>query len=577
MGVSVGRPLQASRLSREDPVRIASSKERVAFLTSRALGISAAFVGCVGCLGCVGTAAPGSGTPDTGPTAQQADAAAVRDAGSPIDAGADATRAIDGAPEATVDASSGGMDVTREGAALDAWGEAALDAAVDAVDAVDSVDAGDAGAGGEDGGAESMSGEDGPTMEAGEAGITETVIGAAGGTVTSADGRVRIDIPPGALSQPTAISIAPSSDATSLSALPTPLGDAFVLSPDGLQLNVPATLTVRVNRVPAQALGVVGVAYYDPASGTWKSVDGVQPDTTAGTVSVPITHFSEWDPFDDIIVTPDHVTVLYGGPSVVISLQQVVPWSTVRTNDGQTHDVPTHLSPYAPDAPSEQIVWHEGPADIGVKQNPEGATVRVVSNVVPDPNPTTLTAELDIVDNGVITDSTYLNYSVFVLLPNWTLTADFSKSYTCPGVTYDYETKVTIPFTIDTGFQISSGADATGDAPDIGTIQCCADNPCCTYVDGVSAAPATASNIAGYFDSDSHTLFVTAIAGSFVDVPAYTIHGPSCVPQESSIPQDVVPAWWTTDLPALPFPTPHDGLSYGGSPGQVVFTLTLQP
>jgi hypothetical protein len=508
---------------------------------------------------------------------QQADAAAVRDAASPIDAGTDATRAIDGAPEATVDASSGGMDATPEGAALDALADAVPDAALDAVDAVDAVATGDAGPGGEDGGRDSTSGEDGPTVEAGEGGVTETVIGAAGGTVTSADGRVRIDIPPGALSQPTAISVAPSSDTTSLSALPTPLGNAFVLSPDGLQLSVPATLTVRVDQVPAQALGVVGVAYYNPATGTWKSVDGVQPDTTAGTVSVPITHFSEWDPFDDIILTPDHVTVLYGGPSVVISLQQLVPWSTVRTNAGQTHDVPTHLSPYAPDAPSEQVVWHEAPTDILLTKSPESAAVKAVSDVVPDPNPATLTAELDIVDNGVITDSTYLNCSVFVLLPNWTLTADFSKSYTCPGVTYDYDTSVTIPFTIDTGFQINSGADATGDAPDIGTINCCADNPCCTYVDNPSAAPATASSIAGYFDSDSQTLFVTAIAGSFVDVPAYTIHSPSCVPQESTIPQDVVPAWWTTDLPALPFPTPHDGLYYGGGPGQVVFTLNLQP
>jgi hypothetical protein len=64
-----------------------------------------------------------------------------------------------------------------------------------------------------------------------------------GGTIASADGRVRVDFPAGAVAQPTTVSIR-ATVASETRPGSVPAGVAYVLSPDGLALASPATVTV---------------------------------------------------------------------------------------------------------------------------------------------------------------------------------------------------------------------------------------------------------------------------------------------------------------------------------------------
>ncbi|MGE0082109.1 MAG: hypothetical protein AB7U81_12520 [Thiohalomonadaceae bacterium] len=123
----------------------------------------------------------------------------------------------------------------------------------------------------------------------------EKVIGAAGGTITTSDGRMKLDIPAGALDADVTISITPQPDGS------------YRLEPAGLQFSVPATATFTL---PAD--GPVQVETDDgplvipnavaPQLFTLTGADGKEEGLssavshTAGanhvTVSVPVPHFS---------------------------------------------------------------------------------------------------------------------------------------------------------------------------------------------------------------------------------------------------------------------------------------------
>src|SRR5262245_26778769 len=71
---------------------------------------------------------------------------------------------------------------------------------------------------------------------------TATVTPEAGGTIASADGRVKLVVPPHAVASATAITIAPL-EASKAEPDAFPAGIGYTLSPDGLQFLTPATVT----------------------------------------------------------------------------------------------------------------------------------------------------------------------------------------------------------------------------------------------------------------------------------------------------------------------------------------------
>jgi uncharacterized protein YjdB len=110
------------------------------------------------------------------------------------------------------------------------------------------------------------------------------MVTSAGGTVTNLAGVV-LDIPAGALAQPTMITIAPSATAPTGAA-----GPAFVFGPEGQQFAMPVALTLPFDpkNVP---VGQVPAVFTAPAgSSNFQDLGGVVSDATH--MQVGITHFS---------------------------------------------------------------------------------------------------------------------------------------------------------------------------------------------------------------------------------------------------------------------------------------------
>ncbi len=143
-----------------------------------------------------------------------------------------------------------------------------------------------------------------PSTPTGGAGI-----GPNGGTVTSADGKVTLVIPVGALSSTQNIAIISSTDSNTC---PQKVGTLYSLMPNGLQFSKPATLTLPYDTTMIGASAeLVGVAYLD-IDGSWYGVTGGSVDTVHRTVTVPISHFSNWSANLSFEITPASSVVLTG-------------------------------------------------------------------------------------------------------------------------------------------------------------------------------------------------------------------------------------------------------------------------
>jgi hypothetical protein len=114
---------------------------------------------------------------------------------------------------------------------------------------------------------------------------TTQVIGAAGGTLTSSDGKLLVTVPAWAVGSPTTFSIQPVTNEAYGG-----VGDAYALGPEGLALAVPATLSFSV---PADAATAYAVAFQD-GERRWRYVEGAELDATGTILTAPAPHFSIW-------------------------------------------------------------------------------------------------------------------------------------------------------------------------------------------------------------------------------------------------------------------------------------------
>jgi hypothetical protein len=115
-------------------------------------------------------------------------------------------------------------------------------------------------------------------------------IGAAGGTV-GIDGKVQVEIPAGALSSDTDITIQPL-----INNAPNGNGNAYRLGPDGTTFSKPVKLTFPstfANNGPP----LTGIAFQDD-DGIWYSNGKISWNETNQTVTAETKHFSDWATFD---------------------------------------------------------------------------------------------------------------------------------------------------------------------------------------------------------------------------------------------------------------------------------------
>ncbi len=139
---------------------------------------------------------------------------------------------------------------------------------------------------------------------------TEVTIGPEGGMINSSDGLLSVNIPEGALSASTLISIQPISNQA-----PLGVGNSYRLGPEGISFNNPVILTFHYSEElldsnPAEFLWIV----FQEGDGSWKAKVKSALDSQEKTVSAETTHFSDWSlgRFVDLTLNPVSKTLKKG-------------------------------------------------------------------------------------------------------------------------------------------------------------------------------------------------------------------------------------------------------------------------
>jgi hypothetical protein len=129
-------------------------------------------------------------------------------------------------------------------------------------------------------------------------------IGPAGGVIRTADGNVSLTIPAGALSQPTTISLQPIENKALLG-----IGSAYEFSPDGLKFAKPAQLVVKyeAGSLDGTSPEAIGIAFQDEKR-VWQG-KMAKVNTTEGTFTASVPHFSSWAFFKYYSLIPESVVL----------------------------------------------------------------------------------------------------------------------------------------------------------------------------------------------------------------------------------------------------------------------------
>jgi hypothetical protein len=129
---------------------------------------------------------------------------------------------------------------------------------------------------------------------------TKSTVGASGGTVTSADGRLEVVIPPGALPGDTDITLQPITGTA-----PGALGGGYRLAKadtSDFVKPVDVRFHLTASEVSAAAPALLGVAWQLPDD-TWEK-PASKFDAASGVVSASTTHFSDWSAVAGLQLTP---------------------------------------------------------------------------------------------------------------------------------------------------------------------------------------------------------------------------------------------------------------------------------
>jgi len=140
--------------------------------------------------------------------------------------------------------------------------------------------------------------------------LSSASIGASGGTVYSADGKLSVIIPANALSSNTTVSIQPITNEG-----PLGLGLGYRLQPEGMTFTKPVTLQFHyddqlLEETPEDFLWIIT----QTSNGSWNAMLKSVVDVAAKTVTVETTHFSDWSlgKFVELSLNPSSKTIQKG-------------------------------------------------------------------------------------------------------------------------------------------------------------------------------------------------------------------------------------------------------------------------
>ncbi|HZZ85227.1 MAG TPA: hypothetical protein VFE30_11870 [Anaeromyxobacteraceae bacterium] len=143
-------------------------------------------------------------------------------------------------------------------------------------------------------------------------------VDALGGTLSSPDGRITVQIPAGAISQPTSFSVQEITNTA-----PHGIGSAYRLEPSGTRFAVPIAITFRAD--PSAAMGIQSVWYQD-ASGYWVPAGALLQNLGSRLVTTTSSHFSDW-----ALVASDPTMNMAGNFTVSSTLNVSYPFTANGT------------------------------------------------------------------------------------------------------------------------------------------------------------------------------------------------------------------------------------------------------
>jgi hypothetical protein len=126
--------------------------------------------------------------------------------------------------------------------------------------------------------------------------ISRKVFGPNGGHLGSYDGRLRIVIPAGALTQDQEVTIESITNFN-----PLAIGNAYRITPHNVQFQKPVTIQFVYDEeeIPNTIPDALSIAYQDENK-IWKALGSATVDKLNKVVSVTTTHFSDWSLFESI-------------------------------------------------------------------------------------------------------------------------------------------------------------------------------------------------------------------------------------------------------------------------------------
>jgi hypothetical protein len=156
---------------------------------------------------------------------------------------------------------------------------------------------------------------------------TNKYIPTTGGSIASADGKLEIEVPGGALAAGDTITIQPITNNC-----PGGLGLAYRLGPDGSKFNQPVTLKFHYDDsvLNETSPGFMLLAYQDK-SGIWFVLDNAKNDTVNHILSGTTTHFTDFTWFSDVILNPNSAS-LKVNETVHLNIQITASEKTVDQN-----------------------------------------------------------------------------------------------------------------------------------------------------------------------------------------------------------------------------------------------------
>jgi hypothetical protein len=352
------------------------------------------------------------------------------------------------------------------------------------------------------------------------------MIGKEGGSVTSADGRIKLDIPAGALTSSTNIGIQPVSNK-----MFNGIGVAYRLTPAGLQLEKPATLTMNytdteVNGTTPQALGIA----YQNANGGWRFKEDATVNATQKKVSGSIKELKDQALFTKYILVPGQASVQINEG---VDLQVRLVSFRIPTKEGEIIVEGEELAP-AGKIKSWKLNGQNGPTS-GANGSLTGSLGAQMSYKapasVPAQNPVAVSVEMD----GPSGSKIILVSNITVKMFKWAMDVEWLRTSTCsPGAIgkFTYTATTRIEFELDTKGKITNVVIKGEEDGMVSTVESCLPD---FYTVTGEATGIHITDLVGGIDPQTGKLDF-GFKGDWMDFPTLTLHykdGSSSVTDES--------------------------------------------